>query len=386
RHTRRDLEAAHSTWGERFRQENRTTVTRRQRTPERKLTIGYLSPDFRNHPAASFLEPVLRHHDRNRFTIHCYSQTIENDWRTDRFKTLADKWCTVEHLDDATLTDLIQSHGIDILIDSAGHLCGNRLGVFSRRAAPLQIGGIGYPGLRGLETIDYRISDPLIDPPTEETGSTEIPLRIAPCFCCWQPPENLPPVTPLPALHNGFITFGSLHTTARLNEPVINLWCELLRTIPDAQLLLCRTTLSASVIKRLSGYFSRNGISLSRIIFKTNIPPEGHLTVYNEIDIALDTLPWSGHTTSCESLIMGVPVLSLYGDRPAGRMVASVLTAAGLESWVARSPEEYIIRGSWNHRELSVLRLQLRDQVLNSRLCNTETYTATLEDALMKLC
>ena len=387
-HTRSAVEKAHRQWGNDFREISPVNILINNHKSNRKLKIGYLSPDFCNHPTASFLEPVLRYHDREQFELYCYSQTIRSDRKTDRFRQYTENWFIVEQLDDLALTDLIRSHGIDILIETAGHLCGNRLGAIARRAAPLQIGGIGYPGSRGLATMDYRISDVLIDPPEEESGSSETPLRLAPCFCCWQPPDNLPRVTPLSALSNGYITFGSLHTTARLNESVINLWSEVLRALPDSHLQLCRTTLTPSVIRRLSDWFTRNGIDLSRITFRTTIPQEGHLAVYNDIDISLDTLPWSGHTTCCESLVMGVPVLTLYGDRPAGRMVASVLTAVGLAEWTAASREEYAAtacRFSQDLHSIGNLRSLLRKQVLTSPLCDGAAYTISFEEQLREL-
>ncbi len=387
-HTRSVVEEAHQQWGNNFQEISSMIIPVNTHESNRKLKIGYLSPDFCNHPAASFLEPVLRYHDRERFELYCYSQTIRSDWKTDRFRKYTENWFPVEKLDDRALAEQIRSHGIDILIETAGHLCGNRLGALAMRAAPVQIGGIGYPGPRGLATIDYRISDTLVDPLSEETGTSELPLRMDPSFCCWQPPENLPPVAHLPALSNGYLTFGSLHTTARLNESVINLWSELLRAVPDSRLLLCRTTLTPSVVRRLSHWFTRNGIDLSRVTFRTTIPQEGHLAVYNNIDISLDTIPWSGHTTCCESLIMGVPILTLYGDRPAGRMVASVLAAAGLAEWTAASRAEYSATSSRLSRDLPSLRnlrSLLRDQVLSSPLCDGAAYTISFEEQLREL-
>jgi predicted O-linked N-acetylglucosamine transferase (SPINDLY family) len=354
------------------------------RNPARRLRIGYLSPDFCNHPAAAFLDPMLRHRDTTAFETFCYAQTVHNDWRTDQFRSVADHWTTVEQLSDDDLTSQIRRDGIDLLVDTAGHLGGNRLGVFARRAAPLQISGIGDPGGTGLPTVDYRISDPILDPVPPSGDGPEQPLLIDHGFCCYRPPEEMPPVAPLPLGTNGYLTFGSLHTTARLNETVVARWSDVLRALPTSRMIICRTTLAPSVIARLTPWFEREGIHSDRISFRTTIPPAGHLAVYHDIDLSLDTLPWSGHTTACESLIMGVPVITCAGDRPAGRMVASVLSMAGLDAFIARSDEELIaiaLSTAASTKSLATLRATLRQKVLSSKLCDAAAYMKTLESS-----
>jgi protein O-GlcNAc transferase len=352
--------------------------------PDRRLKIGYLSPDFCNHPAAHFLEPIVAGHHRDQFEVFCYAQITRDDFRTERFKKISDHWDVINTLNDDEVINHIGIDGIDILVDTAGHLSGNRIGVFARKAAPLQISGIGYPCSTGLKTMDYRITDFILNPPTIPDVTPEQPLAIEPSFCCYQPPDELPPVSSSPMEKNGYVTFGSLHTTARLNEGVITLWTKLLNSLPDSRLVICRTTLTPSVIARLSGWFSRENVNLSRITFCNQLPEEGHLTVYNQIDISLDTFPWSGHTTACESLIMGVPVLTVNGDRPAARMVQSVLNGAGLSRCIASSEDELpetaaaLIK---DDTSLSEVRSSLRETVLSSALCDTDKYIATLENA-----
>jgi len=349
----------------------------------RRLRIGILSPDLCNHPAASFLEPMFTHLDRSQFELFCYSHTVHEDWRTELFREKADFWTAIEHLGDSTVCKRIRDDRIDILMGTAGHLGENRLEIFGLKPAPIQICGIGYPGIIGLPTVDYRISDALIDPPCEKgPACNERPLRLESCFCCYTMPRNPPAVEPLPALKNGFITFGSLHTTARLNEKVISLWSSVLRAVENSRLLLCRATITASVVQRLSSWFEQEQIDLSRIEFQREIPQSGHLTVYNSIDISLDTLPWSGHTTACESLVMGVPVISLYGERQSGRMVSSILAAANLPGIIAADANEFVriaVRMAQDTGELATLRRGMRSRLAGSALCNGPGYIDNLQ-------
>ncbi len=383
RHQPHSVIEAHDQWGKRHAVMPLTYNWHNDRSPDRRLKIGYLSPDFCNHPAAAFLEPILHHHDRERFEIHCYAHTVHQDGRTELFRQLASHWQPVERLNDRDVTDLIRGDGIDLLIDTAGHLNGNRLGVFTRKAAPLQISGIGYPGTTGCGTIDYKITDAVIDPPQERSFTIEKPLLIRNGFCCYKPPDSLPPVEALPALTKGYFTFGSLHTTARLNESVIALWSRVLSALPSSRLIICRNTLTPSVVNRLSAWFSREGIALARIDFRNVLPEAGYLAVYNDIDISLDTHPWSGHTTACESLFMGVPIITLHGDRPAGRMVGSVLTMAGLPEFVAHSTDEFVAiaaRSAASHADCADLRAGLRSRMAGSHLCDGPAYVRNLEE------
>ncbi|MBN1307357.1 MAG: tetratricopeptide repeat protein [Chitinispirillaceae bacterium] len=379
--------AAHCEWGKRFALQA-APQWRNIPSPGRKLIIGYLSPDFRSHPAAAFLEPMLRHHDPDRFEIRCYAETVHKDHTTEAFRELADSWRTVERMSDREVADRIRNDGVDVLVDTAGHFRGNRLGVFALRAAPLQISGIGYPGTTGLAAMDYRITDAVIDPPEADDCALEKPLRLGKGFCCYRPPECLPAVGTLPALTNRYITFGSLHTTARLNEAVIALWSAVLRAVPSSRLLICRATLTPSVISRLRGWFSRGKIDPGRISFRPVIPAAGHLTVYNDIDFSLDTFPWSGHTTACESLIMGVPMITLTGDRHAGRLAASVLSAAGLPQCIARSQEEFVAIAAGHAAQpdkLASLRPGLRRRVIASLLCDGASYMKNLEEQYRRI-
>jgi predicted O-linked N-acetylglucosamine transferase (SPINDLY family) len=283
---------------------------------------------------------------------------------------------------------LIRNDKIDILIDCAGHMMGNRLGIFAVRGAPVQVSGIGYPNTTGLKTIDYRITDAIADPLGETVCHTEKLLRIPDGFCCFRPPVNAPDVSEAPFKENGFITFGSLHTPARLNRQVISLWARILLTIKNSRLVIFRTTLSLSVISRLRSWFCEYEIDMSRIDFCTTIPDAGYLSVYSSIDVLFDTFPWSGHTTACEALWMGVPVLTLRGDRHAGRMVSSVLSRMGLLDLIAADEDEYVRISEFlavNPERLVDLRSSLRFTMKNSSLCDGVGYTRSFEKCLQEI-
>ena len=356
--------------------------------PRRPLKIGYVSPDFCRHPAASFLEPLILNHNRDEFKVFCYSQTTHQDQRTEMFKKQAQNWREIERLDDNSAVELIKEDKIDILIDCAGHMNGNRLGIFALRAAPVQISGIGYPNTTGLKSMDYRLTDAIADPPGEADLHTEKLIRLESGFCCYAPPESAPDVSCLPALENGFVTFGSTHTLSRLNKDVLRLWADVLDAVDKSRLLVFRSTLSDNSISRLRELCVKSGIDPDRIGFRREVPSEGHLKIYSDIDLLLDTFPWSGHTTSCEALWMGVPVITLRGDRHAGRMVSSVLDKIGLREAVAESAEEYVKiarRLTSDLNRLALLRASLREKMKNSELCDGAKYTGCLEKHLREI-
>lgn len=306
---------------------------------DRKLRIGYVSADFNTHPVARFMEPVFLNHNRSRFEIYCYSCGEKNDAQTDIFKRFCNSWIKSGALSDQALCQQINNDGIDILVDLSGHSAGNRLTAFALKPAPLQVTYLGYPNTTGLNSIDYRITDFITDPPGELRVHSEALFRLDGCFCCYSPPHSAPEVGPLPADNAGAITFGSTHTLARLNSRVIDLWSAVMRAVPNSRLLVFRTTLRGAAATRLRDRFEHNGIASDRIIMRNTTPVEGHLAVYGEMDIMLDTLPWSGHASACEALWMGVPIVTLSGDRFAGRMVTSVLSALGLNNCIAKSSE-----------------------------------------------
>jgi protein O-GlcNAc transferase len=386
-----ELFEAHRKWGEEVIAKNSDSPAISflyDKKPDRILRIGYMSADFCKHPAASFLEPVLRNHDPSGFRVYCYSQGNRVDDTMAAFKTFADQWRDIRLQNDDQVRQLIMEDRIDILVECTGHMADNRLPVLAKRCAPIQISWIGYPHTTGLSTIDHRFCDEITDPVEENSPCSEKLLRLPGSFCCYSPLLDAPPVSDLPAMKNGYVTFGSLHTLSRLNPKVIALWSKVLKEIPSSRLLIFRTVLNDAIVKRLSGQFTANDIESNRIEYVREIPEKGHLSLYDRIDIALDTFPWSGHTTACEALWMGAPVITLFGCRHAGRMVSSVLTQLGLDDFIAENETEYCTiaqRTALEIPSLSMLRQGLRSLMEGSALCDDRTFTRNLEHEYRKL-
>ncbi len=351
-----------------------------------RLRIGYVSSDLRKHSVAYFVEPLLANHDAGRYEITCYFTHKDADATTKRIQQLSHRWRNVAEMDDQQLLRTIIDDGVDILVDLNGHTSGNRLRVFACRAAPLQVSFIGYPDTTGVAEMDYRLSDAVADPPGSERLSTESLYRLPGCFLCYRPPDNAPPVAPPPCQTNGFITFGSFNNLAKVNPDVIALWAKLLQDIPDSRLILKNPSLTdKSTRERYQTLFADAGVPGERLALIGYIPDDtSHLGAYSWIDLALDTFPYNGTTTTCEALWMGVPVVSLYGDRHSARVGASLLTAAGFPDWIANTPERYIhiARALAHDRgQLVQLRSQLRERVRQSRLCSADQYARTVESA-----
>lgn len=358
--------------------------------PQRRLRVGYLSPDFREHSVASFIEPVLTHHDRSHFEVYCYSSLPLPDETTQRIKTNVDVWRDIHKLSDAETVYLIREDRIDILIDLSGHTGNNRLAVFAAKPAHIQMTYLGYPNTTGLATIDYRITDEIADPVGEEAYYTEALLRLDGCFLCYQPDQNTPDVAPLSALTNGYVTFGSFNNFSKINPAVLQLWSGVLLHVPHSRLLLkCPALTDATVRARVSGALQTLGIDAERVELLGHTPTrQEHLALYAKLDIALDTFPYNGTTTTCEALWMGVPVLSLVGKHHAGRVGASLLNAAGLTDWLADTPESFVVMAqamACDLIKLGRLRGSLRAKLADSSLCDAEGFVRRLEVAMRRV-
>jgi predicted O-linked N-acetylglucosamine transferase (SPINDLY family) len=353
--------------------------------PGRRLRVGYASPDFRSHAVAAFVEPLLAHHDRSQVEAICYADVAVTDAVTARLRGLADGWRDTLGLTDDEWAERVRADGIDILVDLAGHTAGNRLRAFGRKPAPVQASAFGYPATTGVPAIGYRLGDAVTDPPGEPTWSTEEVLRLPGTFCCYAPPAEAPPVTESPAVRQAVVTFGALHKLEKLNDAVLDLWCRLLREVPASRLLVCRNTLYGGTAEGLRRRFAERGVAAERLLLR-RVEPVGfqHLRVYQEIDIALDPFPWNGHTTACEALWMGVPVVALRGRTHAGRMTASVLTSVGLGELVADSPVDYCrvaAELAADRLRLAALRAGMRQRVQASPLCDGPGFVRGLEAA-----
>jgi len=359
--------------------------------PERRLRIGYLSPDFRSHSVASFFEPVLAAHDRSKFKIHCYSKTVQPDAVTRRLAGLADQWRDIWRLSEDSAAGLIREDRIDILVDLAGHTAGHGLAVMARKPAPVQVTWLGYPNTTGLETIDYRITDAMADPPgaTEHLHSEEL-VRLPRSFLCYQPPEDAPEVGELPARRNRFVTFGSFSSLLKVTPQVLAAWATILQAAPGSRLVLKSHPLAhARARERVLGALAAGGVGPERVDLLGAAPGRTeHLALYGGLDVALDTFPYHGTTTTCEALWMGVPVVVLEGKTHAARVGSSVLATVGLRDWVAASWEEYVelaARRARNLDELEALRRSLRERMRSSALMDASGFAARLEAAYRQM-
>lgn len=356
------------------------------RDPERRLRVGYVSTDFRAHSVAFFVEPLLRAHDRRAFEIFCYANVKQPDRTTARLRGLTDQWRDVSSLDDARATEEIRGDKIDILVDLGGHTADNRLLVFARKPAPVQVTYLGHPGTTGLHAIDYRLTDALADPPGKtDAFHTEALVRLPGSFLCYQPDEDPPQVGLLPASRAGYLTFGSFNSTAKINEQVITCWAAILRAVPDSRFILKAMALAdAGTRERFQACFTKHGVAAEHLDLRPWMPTAEHLQLYNKVDIALDPFPYNGTTTTCEALWMGAPVVTLAGTTHAGRVGASLLTHAGLPELIAESPEDYVKLAAAlasDLERLQDLRQGLRERLQRSPLMDAEGFTRSLEAA-----
>ena len=303
------------------------------------LRIGYVSSDFRAHSVAYFIEPVLAHHAME---FYCYADVPQPDETTARFKALAvGRWRDIHGLTNREAAARIQADSIDVLIDLGGHTGNNRLPVFSFKPAPVQATWIGYPNTTGLAAMDYRFTDQWSDPVGEtDSHYTEKLIRLPYGFNCYQPPADAPPV----GVRQGPLTFGSFNALVKISPELVRLWSGVLHAVPGSRLLLKSKPLSQdSVRQRVLGQFSQNGIEAGRLDLVPVIASrEGHLEAYGAIDIALDTYPYNGTTTTCEALWMGVPVLTLAGRTHVSRVGVSLLSRCGLDSWIAYDEHRFL--------------------------------------------
>lgn len=351
--------------------------------PGRQLRIGYLSPDFCEHPVSFFLEPLLENHDKSQYQIYAYSNVETPDSTTTRLAGLVDTLRPVFGLSDSELAKLIRADKIDILVDLAGHTTRNRLPVFGLKPAPVQVTYLGYPNTTGVPAIDYRITDNVADPPgSTDNYYTEQMARLPGGFLCYRPPAQSPAVMSLPAAENGYITFGSFNNLTKITPEAIKTWSQILNAIPRSRLFI-KCTSDTQTQARYIELFRIEGVKrhqLDFIGFVSGI--NQHLDMYNRIDISLDTFPYNGTTTTCESLWMGVPVIALAGHLHAGRVSMSILSQIGLDDFVATSLNDYVqiaIKYSADLEKLAALRKRLRELVRDSKLCDGNTFTQELE-------
>ncbi|MGD0390401.1 MAG: tetratricopeptide repeat protein [Tepidisphaeraceae bacterium] len=315
------------------------------RDPDRRLRIGYVSADFRLHSVSWFLLPLFRHHDHGAYEIIGYCDVANGDGMTDSLRACADGWQNIVGRSDEQVADKVREDGIDVLIDLAGHTAGNRLLVFARRPAPVQISYLGYPGTTGLSQIDYRLSDFLADPPGQtELLHSEKLWRLPVCNWCYGKPDGAPPVRPLPAGAGGPICFGTFNNFAKASPAIMDLWAAILIAMRSSRLIIkSRGLAEESVRRQIKQDFASRGVQAERLEVRGFQPDViSHLEVYNQVDIALDTFPYHGTTTTCEALWMGVPVVTLAGPAHVSRVGVSLLSNIGLPELIAQKPQQYV--------------------------------------------
>ena len=356
---------------------------RNDRNPERRLKIGYVSADLYHHAVATFIFPILSRHDREQFDVYCYYNNDRDDWMSARLKAQVDRWVPCKGQSDAALVERIRADGIDILIDLSGHSVANRLLTFANRPAPLQASWIGYPGTTGLRAVDYYFADRYWLPAGVcDAQFTEKIVRLP--VTSVTPFPDAPDVSRLPALRNGRVTFGSFNQLHKFTAEVIAMWSALLRAAPDATLLLG----AMPPLDRLDGLiaqFAAHGIEQSRLQFHERCDMHTYLRLHQEVDICLDTAPYSGGTTTVHALWMGVPTLTLAGKTAAGRQGCGLPRHLDLMEFVADDATDFVAKGLAaiaNLPALALTRSQLRQRFADSPVCSAAAATDGLERAL----
>ena len=381
----------HVRWAKRYADPVKISVPfhANDRTPARRLRIGYISPDFRQHAMAFFIEDLLAGHSTEQFEIFCYSTNLFSDAVTERFERHAHHWRDVALLKDPQIAAQIRTDQIDILVDLAGHTAGNRLLALTTRPAPVQATYLGYIDTTGMSQIDYRLVDDHTDPRagggTTEHLHTETLIRLPRTFSCYRPHADMGDVSPLPALANNHITFGAFSVAAKMNAPLISTWAAILARVPNSRLLLAGNgLLNASVQQRIAAIMAAAGVERHRLEFHDSRPLPDYFASHHHVDILLDPFPVAGHTITCNALWMGVPVISLAGTKYASRLGVSVLTNMNLAELLASTPEEYMeiaVRLAQDVPRLCELRSTMRERLRASPLMDYAAFTRNVESA-----
>jgi predicted O-linked N-acetylglucosamine transferase (SPINDLY family) len=354
-------------------------------SPNRRLRVGYVSPDFRRHPVGRFMLPLLKHHDHGRFEIFCYSGVRRPDDLTDRLRRGTDHWRETAGLFDDALAQQVRQDRIDVLVDLTMHMTDSRLLVFARRAAPVQVSWLAYVGTTGLDAIDYRLSDPFLDPPGpghDDGKYAEETYRLPLCYWCYEPTDPTPDVSPLPALQTGYVTFGCFNNFCKVTTPTLQTWARLLQAVPRSRLVLHGNP--GVYQQAVRGKFAEDGIDPERLEFVGFRPVTDYLRQYHRVDLALDPFPYGGGTTTCDGLWMGVPAVTLAGQTAVGRSGVSLLTNLGLPQLIAATTDEYVSIATEIAEDLpsmARLRAGLRARMQGSPLMDAARFAADMEAA-----
>ena len=359
--------------------------------PHKRLRVGYVSPDFRQHSVSWFFLPLLKEHDRELVEIFCYSDAKKPDAITYRVKDLSDHWRSTAAMTDEMMARQIHRDHIDILLDLSGHTRNNRLTVFACKPAQVQVTWLGYPGTTGLPVMDYRITDAVSDPPGDtDLFHSEKLIRLPRGFICYSPPDRVTEVSRPPASATSGITFGSFNNPPKINQRVVSLWSRILHQTPRSNLLVKHKAFGDESTKlRYLDLFLKNGIPGERLRIMGHVPSVSeHLSTYDKVDIGLDTFPYNGTTTTCEALWMGVPVITRTGNRHASRVGASIMNRVGLTELIAATENKYIekaVRLAKDMNYLAELRDSMRKRMQESPLCDAISFAREMENAFFKM-
>jgi len=381
----------HRKWGLEKAKKTPPAFKFKPRTPGSKLRVGFLSGDLCHHPVAHFIEPLFREYDKERFEFVAYGDQRKSDEFSERFAKQVDLWRETCSLTDEALAKKIHEDRVDILFELSGHTAYNRMGVLALKPAPLQASYLGYPGTTGLPTMDFRITDELVDPVgMTEKFHTERLIRLSRCAWCYETDAVAPEVGTLPFQRNGHITFGCFNNMAKLNPALFDMWAEILIKVSDSHLRLKARTLTDDRVKNeLKDYFTAKGIAAERLDFFGHTRKiHEHLNHYHEVDIALDSFPYHGTTTTCEAMWMGCPVVTRAGGAHVSRVGVSLLSAVGLEEFIGQNREDYIGKAAalaGDIDRLVELRAGMRDRLKSSPLMNAPDFAREFEVALLQM-
>ena len=380
----RRLLAAHVAWRKTYADPLKRLIQPHENTPDpdRRLRIGYVTPEMSTQPVAWFLLPLLESHDRSQFEIFCYSDTVCPDAVTEQIRAHTDGWRSTLDLSDQQMADLIRSDRIDILVDLALHTERNRLLVFAHKPAPIQVTYLAYCSTSGLDTIDYRFSDRYLDPPgADESVYSERTVHLESYWCYRAPPEA-PAVGPAPCATNRLTTFGCLNNYVKVTRETLELWASVLRQVEQSRMVVHCAYGEAQT--RTIDHMRSQGIDADRILFSPPLPLADYFRQYNQIDIALDTFPYAGGTTTCDALWMAVPVVTLSGKTAVSHGGASILSQVGLADLIAATPSRYAsiaVALASDRSRLQQLRSTLRQRMLASPLMDAPRFARTVETA-----
>ena len=356
------------------------------RDPQRRLRVGFLSRDLYRHPVGYFLIRLLENLDQGRCEPVCYHDGTVQDDLTARFQASAAAWSEVAGSTDEQVAKQIRADRIDILFDPAGHTEGNRLLVFARKPAPIQVTWAGYVGTTGLTAMDYILADRYEIPPQSEAYYRERVLRMPDGYVCYDPPGYAPPVPPLPALQSGYVTLAGFHYPAKITPRVLEVWAQVLKRLPQSRLVLKYRGLDdASVAGRVADLFVAQGVDPARLAFLGHSSHSETLAEYQRVDLALDTFPYSGGLTTCEALWMGVPVVTCPSETFASRHSLSHLSDMGLTETIAGDLEEYVevaVALAGDLPRLVTVRAGLRAQMASSPLCDGKRFAENFAEVL----